>query len=76
MHSHRDSARLNCSIIYEVSNIEVLQCMNRTTSILSGSLASSIFDPYTILVGASGGVYAMFTAHLANVILVSLNLIL
>lgn len=36
-----------------------------------GSLASSIFDPYTILVGASGGVYALFTAQLANVILVS-----
>ncbi|XP_077975663.1 rhomboid-related protein 2-like [Styela clava] len=37
--------------------------------VIAGSLASSIFDPYTILVGASGGVYAMFTAHLANVIL-------
>lgn len=37
--------------------------------VVAGSLASSIFDPCTILVGASGGVYAMFTAHLANVIL-------
>lgn len=36
---------------------------------LKGSLASSIFDPNTYLVGASGGVYAMFTAQLANVIL-------
>ena len=37
----------------------------------SGSLASSVFDPYTPLVGASGGVYALLTAQLANVILVS-----
>jgi len=34
-------------------------------------MASSIFDPNVPLVGASGGVYALFTAQLANVILVS-----
>ena len=39
-----------------------------------GSLASSVFDPFTALVGASGGVYALITAQLANVILVSVNI--
>jgi len=37
--------------------------------VVAGSLASSVFDPYVALVGASGGVYALFTAQLANVIL-------
>uniref|UniRef100_A0A6A7G437 rhomboid protease n=1 Tax=Hirondellea gigas TaxID=1518452 RepID=A0A6A7G437_9CRUS len=37
--------------------------------VLAGSLASSITDPTTYLVGASGGVYALVAAHLANVIL-------
>nr|CAB3265566.1 rhomboid-related protein 2 [Phallusia mammillata] len=37
--------------------------------VVGGSLASSVFDPYTPLVGASGGVYALFSAQLANVIL-------
>nr|XP_002130870.1 rhomboid-related protein 2 [Ciona intestinalis] len=39
------------------------------TGVIGGSLASSIFDPYTPLVGASGGVYSLFTAQLANVVL-------
>jgi len=39
------------------------------SGVLGGSLASSVFDPYTALVGASGGVYSLFTAQLANVIL-------
>lgn len=37
--------------------------------VIGGSLASSVFDPTVALVGASGGVYALFTAQLANVIL-------
>ena len=37
--------------------------------VIGGSLASSVFDPRVALVGASGGVYALFTAQLANVIL-------
>jgi len=37
--------------------------------VVAGSLASSVFDPFTALVGASGGVYALITAQLANVIL-------
>lgn len=39
------------------------------TGVVAGSLSTSIFDPHTILVGASGGVYALLTAHLANVLL-------
>jgi len=37
--------------------------------VMYGSLASSIFDPYVRLAGASGPAYAMLSAHLANVIL-------
>ncbi|XP_018012178.1 rhomboid-related protein 2 [Hyalella azteca] len=37
--------------------------------VIAGSLASSIADPQSYLVGASGGVYALIAAHLANVIL-------
>ncbi|XP_076344401.1 rhomboid-related protein 2-like isoform X2 [Tachypleus tridentatus] len=36
---------------------------------LAGSLASSLSDPDTYLAGASGGVYALIAAHLANVII-------
>ena len=36
--------------------------------VIGGSLASAIADPETYLAGASGGVYALITAHLANVI--------
>lgn len=34
-----------------------------------GSLATSVFDSNAMLVGSSGGVYALLAAHLANVIL-------
>ena len=37
------------------------------TGVLAGSLAVSIADPSVYLAGASGGVYALITAHLANV---------
>lgn len=37
--------------------------------VLAGSLATSVFDPDVYLVGASGGVYALLAAHLANVLL-------
>eukprot|EP00730_Choanoeca_flexa_P019327 TRINITY_DN9434_c0_g1_i3.p1 TRINITY_DN9434_c0_g1~~TRINITY_DN9434_c0_g1_i3.p1 ORF type:complete len:366 (+),score=62.37 TRINITY_DN9434_c0_g1_i3:86-1183(+) len=36
---------------------------------LAGSLASSVFDPETNLVGASAGVYALVGAHVADVFL-------
>ena len=37
--------------------------------VLAGSLASSMLDAHVYLVGASGGVYALLAAHLANVLL-------
>ncbi|XP_068125112.1 rhomboid-related protein 2 isoform X2 [Hyperolius riggenbachi] len=36
--------------------------------VIGGSLASSIFDPYVTLVGASGGVYALIGGYFMNVI--------
>jgi len=38
------------------------------TGVFAGSLAVSITDPNIYLAGASGGCYAIITAHLANVI--------
>lgn len=37
--------------------------------VLAGSLGTSVFDGEVYLVGASGGVYALLAAHLANVML-------
>ncbi|KAG5889306.1 hypothetical protein JTB14_031952 [Gonioctena quinquepunctata] len=37
--------------------------------VLAGSLGTSVFDNDVYLVGASGGVYALLAAHLANVLL-------
>lgn len=38
---------------------------------MTGSLGTSVFDMEAYLVGASGGVYALLAAHLANIVLVS-----
>ena len=37
--------------------------------VLAGSLGTSLFDSLVFLVGASGGVYALLAAHVANVLL-------
>lgn len=37
--------------------------------VIAGSLATSVTDPWTRLAGASGGVYALLTAHIASVIM-------
>lgn len=37
--------------------------------VVAGSLGTSVFDTEVFLVGASGGVYALLAAHLANVLL-------
>lgn len=37
--------------------------------VVAGSLGTSVFDTDVFLVGASGGVYALLAAHLANVLL-------
>lgn len=39
--------------------------------VLAGSMGTSLTTPQVYLVGASAGVYALITAHLANVCLVS-----
>ena len=38
------------------------------SGVAAGSLATSVTDPDVYLAGASGGVYAIIAAHLANVI--------
>ena len=38
------------------------------TGVMAGSLTVAVADPTVFLAGASGGVYALITAHLANVI--------
>lgn len=38
--------------------------------VFAGSLASSIFDKSALLVGGSGGVYALLTAHAAHLFVV------
>ncbi|KAM6967583.1 rhomboid-related protein 2 [Aplochiton taeniatus] len=38
------------------------------SGVLAGSLASSIFDPYSALVGASGGVYALMGGYFMNAV--------
>lgn len=40
------------------------------SGVLAGSLLSSLMDPYIKLGGASGGVYAIITAHISTLILV------
>lgn len=41
------------------------------SGVLAGSLATSVTDPSVYLAGASGGVYALITAHIATIIIVS-----
>jgi rhomboid-related protein 1/2/3 len=43
-------------------------CLIYLTGVVAGSLTVAIADPHTYIAGASGGVYALITAHLANVI--------
>ena len=38
------------------------------TGVTAGSLTVAIADPHVYLAGASGGVYALIAAHLANVV--------
>lgn len=46
------------------------------SGVLAGSLATSVTDPSVYLAGASGGVYALITAHVATIIIVSLTKIM
>ena len=58
IHSRHSSQILGCLFFF---------CVVHGT----GSLGTSVFDTDVYLVGASGGVYALLAAHLANVLLVS-----
>lgn len=49
----------------------VLRCSYTELCFYSGSLASSIFDPLSALVGASGGVYALMGGYFMNAVVVS-----
>ena len=40
--------------------------------VIAGSLGTSVSDPTVYLAGASGGVYALITAHLASIFMVSI----
>ena len=37
--------------------------------VLAGSLSTSVLDPDTCLIGASGGVYSLMAGHMANIVL-------
>lgn len=39
--------------------------------VLAGSIGQSIHDPNDFLIGASGGVWALITAHIATIIIVT-----
>lgn len=39
--------------------------------VVAGSMATSLTEPKVYLAGASGGVYALITAHIATIIMVS-----
>jgi len=39
------------------------------SGVAAGSLGANISDPYSFLAGASGGVYALISAHLASVVI-------
>jgi len=51
--------------------IQIFICVCLCMNPLSGSLASSIFDPLSGLVGASGGVYALMGGYFMNAVVVS-----
>lgn len=46
------------------------------SGVAAGSMGTSIFKPNAMLVGASGGVFALITAHIATIILVPKNIYL
>lgn len=52
-----------------VLKLKVLSTKLYLARLSAGSLGTSVFDAEVYLVGASGGVYALLAAHLANVLL-------
>lgn len=76
---HNDCTHLSLNVIIQfflASPLEYEQGHVRTIAIylgggLAGSLGASIFDKESMLVGASGGIYALLISHIAHIILVS-----
>lgn len=55
--------------------LELVHCWWRvalvyTAGVVAGSMGTSITNPRIFLAGASGGVYALITAHIATIIMV------
>jgi rhomboid-related protein 1/2/3 len=77
MFIHSSQAHLISNVVFQILlglPLELVHCWWRVTivylsGILAGSLAQSCFKPCTGVCGASGGVYALITAHLATVIM-------
>ncbi|ENN75101.1 hypothetical protein YQE_08414, partial [Dendroctonus ponderosae] len=75
MFVHIGWAHLIMNLICQICLGLPLELRNRWWRVLTvyvagvacGSLTTSIFDPHVFLAGASGGVYAIITAHLANI---------
>ena len=74
---HADLEHVLGNVLLQLTIGVMLEMVHKSTrvvivfmsGVLAGSLASSIFDPYVFLCGASGGVYALFGGFLVNVIL-------
>lgn len=62
LHNKVNSIQFLITKFFSVPNAELYL-------MISGSLGTSVFDSDVYLVGASGGVYALLAAHLANVLL-------
>jgi hypothetical protein len=43
---------------------------------VAGSLGASISDPFGFLAGASGGVYALISAHVSSIVIVIIDLLI
>lgn len=77
MFVHDGLFHLGVNLIVQLFLGIILEIVNRWWRVLiiyfagvvAGSLGASIVDPESILQGASGGVYAVITAHIASIIL-------
>lgn len=76
---HTDSVHLGLNVIIQCilgTPLEFEQGHLRTAAIyigggLGGSLGASVFDAQSLMVGASGGVYALLISQIANIAFVS-----
>lgn len=59
-----------CNLIYTYMN-RWRVALVYLAGVLAGSMGTSIVNPRIYLAGASGGVYALITAHIATIIMVN-----